>query len=140
MLKAQRSPNSKGGLGFNKNEASTSGTKQVKFVKSAKVLARDRSKKKKDGSLNQGSVDPPECKNRTKRVFKPTTSFLSEFVILKKKVTQKATENTIRQPLRSSLKNGLGFVNIESRSKTLPLRRTSSSQPRSKTPQPRRNS
>nr|GFC72876.1 alpha/beta hydrolases superfamily protein [Tanacetum cinerariifolium] len=32
ILIAQRSPSSKGGLGFDKNEALTSGTKQVRFV------------------------------------------------------------------------------------------------------------
>ncbi|GJT49146.1 MAK10-like protein [Tanacetum coccineum] len=39
MLSAQRSSSSKGGLGFDKNEASTSETKKVHFVKSTTVLA-----------------------------------------------------------------------------------------------------
>ncbi|GJZ36188.1 hypothetical protein Tco_0582005 [Tanacetum coccineum] len=39
MFNTQRSPSSKGGLGFDKNKASTSGTKQVKFVKPIRVLA-----------------------------------------------------------------------------------------------------
>ncbi|GJR88310.1 hypothetical protein Tco_0212321 [Tanacetum coccineum] len=53
ILNAQRLPSSKGGLGSNKNEASTSGAKQVKFIKSTNALARDGSYDKEDGSFNQ---------------------------------------------------------------------------------------
>ncbi|GJS24307.1 hypothetical protein Tco_0452939 [Tanacetum coccineum] len=95
---------------------------------------------KEDGSFNQGSVDPSKCQNGTEHVFKPPTYSRSDFVIIKKKVIQKANENKTRQPLRLSLKNGLGFVKIESRSKTHLPRRTNSSKPGSKTPQPSLNS
>ncbi|GJX63459.1 hypothetical protein Tco_0296359 [Tanacetum coccineum] len=126
MLISQRSPSSKGGLGFNKNEASSSGTIQVKFVKPVEVLAGNGSVTKEDRSLSQGSVDLENSQNATKLNFKPTTSFRSDFLIVKKKSIQKANENTIRQPLRLSLKNGLGFVKTESRSKTPPPRRINS--------------
>ncbi|GJZ85265.1 hypothetical protein Tco_0650604 [Tanacetum coccineum] len=46
-----RSPSSKGGLGFDKNEASTSGTKQLHFVKPAAVLAGNKSTIKIDDDL-----------------------------------------------------------------------------------------
>ncbi|GJW69868.1 hypothetical protein Tco_0126785 [Tanacetum coccineum] len=57
LNRQMRSPSSKGCLRFNKNEASTSGTKQVKFVKSAGVLADNRSTIREDESFTQGS-DP----------------------------------------------------------------------------------
>ncbi|GJU49891.1 retrovirus-related pol polyprotein from transposon TNT 1-94 [Tanacetum coccineum] len=113
MLISQRSPSSKGGLGFNKNEASSRGTIQVKFVKPVEVLAGNGSVTKEDGSLSQGSVDLENSQNATKLNFKPTTSFRSDFLIVKKKSIQKANENTIRQPLRLSLKNGM-LENLDS--------------------------
>ncbi|GJY20052.1 hypothetical protein Tco_0392618 [Tanacetum coccineum] len=82
MLNAQRSPCSKGGLGFNKDEASTCGTKQVKFVKSANTLAGDESFIKEDGSFIKGSVDPPTSQKGREHVFKPATSSRSDFLLL----------------------------------------------------------
>ncbi|GKD38464.1 hypothetical protein Tco_1258671, partial [Tanacetum coccineum] len=49
-------------------------------------------------------MDPPTCQNGTGHVVKPSTSSRSDFVIVRKKVIQKANENTTRKALRSSLK------------------------------------
>ncbi|GKF13478.1 hypothetical protein Tco_0054940, partial [Tanacetum coccineum] len=60
MINVQRSLSSKVGLGFVKNESSTSGTKQVNFVEPTAVLAGDGSTIKADGSTMPGSVDQPK--------------------------------------------------------------------------------
>ncbi|GJZ51899.1 hypothetical protein Tco_0606414 [Tanacetum coccineum] len=62
----QKSPSSKEDLGFDKNKASTSETKQVNFVGAAVVLAGDGSTIKADGSTMPGSVDPSTSQNTAK--------------------------------------------------------------------------
>ncbi|GJT27273.1 hypothetical protein Tco_0907548 [Tanacetum coccineum] len=69
MFNVQKSPNNKEGLGFGKNEASTSGTKQVHFVKSTVVLPGNGSIIKADGSTIHGSVNQPK---QGRKSFKPT--------------------------------------------------------------------
>ncbi|GKC92185.1 hypothetical protein Tco_1157627 [Tanacetum coccineum] len=74
MLNTQRSPSSKGGLGFDKNEATTSGTKQVKFVKPIGVLAGNRSTIKADGSTICGFVDLSTIRNVAEHGFRQPMS------------------------------------------------------------------
>ncbi|GJR54884.1 hypothetical protein Tco_1405405 [Tanacetum coccineum] len=57
MLNVQRLPSCKIGLGFDMNKASTSGTKQMSFVRSVAVLAGDGSTIKADGFTVPESVD-----------------------------------------------------------------------------------
>ncbi|GJW97155.1 hypothetical protein Tco_0178963 [Tanacetum coccineum] len=114
MLNSQKSPSDRLQPGFNKTKASTIKIKQVKFVKPVEVLAADGSLPKGDESQSMGSMDPPDSKNGTKHDFKPIASSQMDFVVVTKKAIQNATENTIKQPLKPSIKNGLGFVKTES--------------------------
>ncbi|GJR81410.1 hypothetical protein Tco_0152195 [Tanacetum coccineum] len=57
MLNVQRLPSCKIGLGFDMNKASTSGTKQMSFVRSVAVLAGDGSTIKADGFTVPEFVD-----------------------------------------------------------------------------------
>ncbi|GJZ53088.1 hypothetical protein Tco_0607973 [Tanacetum coccineum] len=134
------SPSSKVGLGFDKNEVSTSGTMQVHFVRSAVVLAGNGSTIKVDGSTIPGFFNPSTSQNEAKSFLSPHVSSRSDYVIVRKKLIHENIENSKRPPLKSSLKNGLGFVKTECRPKTPPPRRNNSSQPRYNTPQPRKNS
>ncbi|GJZ76454.1 zf-CCHC domain-containing protein [Tanacetum coccineum] len=139
-LMAQSSPSSKVGLRFDKNKVSTSGTKQVNFVGSTTILAGDRSTIKANGYTMPESFNLLTSQNMAEHVLSPPMSSRSDFVIVRKKLIHKNVENSKRPPHKPSLKNGLGFVKTESRSKTPPPRRNNSSQPRYNTPQPRRNS
>ncbi|GJV08309.1 copia protein [Tanacetum coccineum] len=65
MLNVQRLPSCKIGLGFDMNKASTSGTKQMSFVRSVAVLAGDGSTIKADGFTVPESVDLRKSLNVT---------------------------------------------------------------------------
>ncbi|GKB28752.1 zf-CCHC domain-containing protein, partial [Tanacetum coccineum] len=140
MLNVQKSPSCKLGLGFDKSNASTSGTKPISFVRSTAELAGDGSTLKADGSTIPGFADPLTSQKMAKHVLIPPMSSRSDFVIVKKKLIRNSIENSKRPTLKPSLKNGLGYVKTESRSKTSPPRRNNSSQQRYNTPEPRRNS
>ncbi|GJV69874.1 retrovirus-related pol polyprotein from transposon TNT 1-94 [Tanacetum coccineum] len=133
MLNVQKSPSCKIGLGFDKGKASTNETKSISFVGSTADLAGD-------GSTVPGSVDLSTSQKVAEHVFSPPMSSRSDFVIVRKKLIHNSIENSKRLPLKPSLKNGLGYVKTESRSKTSPPRRNNSSQLRHNIPQPRRNS
>ncbi|GJV60380.1 hypothetical protein Tco_1466480 [Tanacetum coccineum] len=140
MLNVQKSPSCKIGLGFDKSNASTSGTKPMSFVGSKVVLAGDGSTLKADESTLLGSVDSSTNQKQAQHVFIPPMSLRSDFVIVRKKLIHNSIDNSKRTLVKPSLKNGLGYVKTESRSKTPPPKRNNSSQQRHNTPQPRRNS
>ncbi|GJW26392.1 zf-CCHC domain-containing protein [Tanacetum coccineum] len=104
MLNVQRSPSCKVVLGFDKNKASTSGTKQISFVGSAIVLAGDGSTIKAYGSTMPGFVDMSTSQKVAEHVFSPPMSSRSDFVIVRKKLIHKNIENSKRPPLKPSLK------------------------------------
>ncbi|GJU79891.1 hypothetical protein Tco_1282256 [Tanacetum coccineum] len=66
-------PSSKGGLGFDKNEVSTSGTKHMHFVKSVAVLAGHRSTIKAYIILNKHTMKVKESLNVTFNESSPPT-------------------------------------------------------------------
>ncbi|GJS26731.1 zf-CCHC domain-containing protein [Tanacetum coccineum] len=110
MLSNQKPSGDKLGLGFNSLEASTSGTKEIKFVKSQKETSPSGGPLNKGGpQSNYGTAVPVASDNEVKRFYKP------------------------------SLKPGVGFSKPNFRSKTPPPRRVNNNYPRPKTLQPKRN-
>ncbi|GJZ27811.1 hypothetical protein Tco_0572458 [Tanacetum coccineum] len=139
MLNIQKSPSCKIGLGFDSSKASTSGTKPISFVGSSVESTTDGSTIKVHGSTIQGSMDPSSSQKLAEHVFSPLMSSRSDFVITRKKLIRRKIKESMKPSLKPTLKSGLGYVRIESRSKTPPPRRNNSSQQRQNTPQPRRN-
>ncbi|GJU91075.1 zf-CCHC domain-containing protein [Tanacetum coccineum] len=139
MLNIQKSPSCKIGLGFDSSKASTSGTKPISFVGSSVESTTDGSTIKVHGSTIPGSVDPSSSQKLAEHVFSPLMSSRSDFVITRKKLIHSNIKESMKPSLKPTLKSGLGYVKIESRSKTPPPRRNNSSQQRQNTPQPRRN-
>ncbi|GJR21412.1 zf-CCHC domain-containing protein [Tanacetum coccineum] len=133
MLNNQKSSSCKIGLGFDSSKVSTSGTKPINFVGSSIGIALD-------GSTIPGSVDPLSSKKVAEHIFSPPMSSRSDFVITRKKLIHNKIEESNKPSLKPSLKSGLSYVKIESRSKTPLPRRNNFLQPRHNTPQPRRNS
>ncbi|GKE98907.1 hypothetical protein Tco_0022258, partial [Tanacetum coccineum] len=139
MLNNQKSPSCKIGLGFDSSKASTSRTKNMSFVESSAEKATDGSTIKVHESTMPGSVSRTNGEIGTEYVFSPPMSSRSDFVITRKKPIHNRIDELKKPSLKPSLKSGIGYVKIESRSKTPPPRRNISSQPRHNTPQPRRN-
>ncbi|GJS22381.1 hypothetical protein Tco_0451013 [Tanacetum coccineum] len=139
MLNIQKLPSCKIGLGFDSSKASTSGTKPISFVGSSAGNATNGSTIKANGSTIPGSVDPPSSEKVAEHVFSPSMSSRSDFVITRKKLIHNKILESKKSSLKPSLKSDIGYVKIESRSKTPPPRRNNSSQQRYNTPQPRRN-
>ncbi|GKE50643.1 hypothetical protein Tco_1481901 [Tanacetum coccineum] len=140
MLNNQKSPSCKIGLGFDDSKASISETKIMSFVGSSAENTTDGSPIKGDGSTVPGSVSRNDDQNGTEHVFSPPLPSRSDFVITRKKLIHNSIDESKKPSLKPSLKNGIGYVKTESRSKTPPPRRNISSQPRFNTPQSRRNS
>ncbi|GJZ87777.1 hypothetical protein Tco_0659387 [Tanacetum coccineum] len=140
MLNNQKSHSCKIGLGFDSDKASTSRTKTMSFVGSSAKKATDGSTIKGHGSTLPGSVSRKDSEKRTVYIFSPPMSSRSDFVITRKKLIHNSIDVSKNSSLKSSLKSGIGYVKIESRSKTPPPRRNISSQPRYNIPQSRRNS
>nr|GEZ08423.1 UBN2 domain-containing protein [Tanacetum cinerariifolium] len=67
-------------------------------------------------------------------------SFRLDFLITRKKLIHNSIDELRKPSLKPSLKSGIGYVKIESRSKTPPPRRNIPTQLRYNTPQSRRNS
>ncbi|GJX51371.1 hypothetical protein Tco_0278216 [Tanacetum coccineum] len=112
----------------------------MSFVGSSTKNATDGSIIKVHGSTIPGSVNPTVAEKVAEHVFSLPMSSRSDFVITRKKLIHNRIEESKKPSLKPSLKSGLGYVKIESRSKTPPPRRNIFSQPRYNTPQSRRNS
>ncbi|GKA69688.1 zf-CCHC domain-containing protein [Tanacetum coccineum] len=74
---------------------------------------RDESTIKADGSTVPGSVDPSTSQKVAEHVFSPPLSSRSDFNIVRKKLIHDSIEKSKRPPLKSSLKNGLGYVKTD---------------------------
>ncbi|GJZ02522.1 zf-CCHC domain-containing protein [Tanacetum coccineum] len=147
MLSNQKPSGYKLGLGFNSLEASISGTKEIKFVKSQKEKSHG------GGPLNKGDphiavavlkaiMGPPVCSPG----FEKSVSFQKSILGPRPKHTMVnnvkvpvASDNEVKQFYKPSLKPRVGFSKPNFRSKTPPPRRVNNNYPRPKTPQPKRN-
>ncbi|GKA36866.1 zf-CCHC domain-containing protein [Tanacetum coccineum] len=140
MLNNKKSPICKIGLGFDSDNASTSGTKTMSFVGSSAKKATDGSTIKGHGSTLPGSVSRKDDQKGTKQVFSLPLSSRSDFVITRKKLIHNSINESKKPSLKPSFKSGIGYVKTESRSKTPLPRRNIPSQLRCNTPQSRRKS
>ncbi|GKA83031.1 hypothetical protein Tco_0789779 [Tanacetum coccineum] len=147
MLSSQKPSGDKLGLGFNSFEASSSGTKEIKFVKAQKKVSSD------GGPINMGG--PQSTQEAPKIIMGPSPATLvseksvsfqksslgprPKHIIINKAKVPVASNNEIKQFYKPLSKPGVGFSKPNFRSKTSPPRRVNNNYPRAKTPQPKRN-
>ncbi|GJS31606.1 retrovirus-related pol polyprotein from transposon TNT 1-94 [Tanacetum coccineum] len=147
MLSNQKPSGDKLGLGFNSFEASSSGTKEIKFVKAQKKVTSD------GDPINMGdpqsaqaapkeNMGPPPATPGSKKSVSFRKSILGprpKHIIVNKVKVPVASDNEVKQFYKPLSKPGVGFSKPKFRLKTPPLRRVNNNDPHAKTPQPKRN-
>ncbi|GJU34275.1 retrovirus-related pol polyprotein from transposon TNT 1-94, partial [Tanacetum coccineum] len=147
MLSNQKLSSDKLGLGFNSFEASSSGTKEIKFVKAQKNTYSD------GGPINMGAplndqaapkiiMGQPPATPGSEKIVSFQKSILGprpKHIIVNKAKVPVASDNEVKQFYKPLSKPGVGFSKPNFRSKTPPPRKVNNNYPRSKTPQPRRH-
>ncbi|GJU64546.1 hypothetical protein Tco_1246381 [Tanacetum coccineum] len=147
MLSNQKPSGNKLGLGFNSFEASSSGTKEIKFVKAQKKASSD------GGPINMGGpqseqaapkiiMGPPPATPGSEKSVSFQKSILGprpKHIIVNNVKVPVASDNVVKQFYKPLSKPGVGFSKPNLRSKTPPPRRVNTNYPRAKTPQPKRN-
>ncbi|GKB15740.1 retrovirus-related pol polyprotein from transposon TNT 1-94 [Tanacetum coccineum] len=147
MLSNQKPSGEKLGLGFSSFEASSSGTKEIKFVKAQKKVSSD------GGLINMGGphivqaaskiiMGPPAATPKSEKSVSLKKSFLGprpKHIIVNNVKVPVANDNEVRQFYKPLSKLGVGFSKPNFRSKTPPPKRVNNNYPRPKTPQPKRN-
>ncbi|GJZ26217.1 zf-CCHC domain-containing protein [Tanacetum coccineum] len=148
MLNNQKPSGEKLGLGFNSFEASSSGTKEIKFVKAQKKEPSD------GGPIIMGG--PQSVQAAPKTIMGPppvgtpgsekNVSFQKSIlgprpkhIIVNNVRVLVASDNEVKQFYKPLSKPGVGFSKPNFRSKTPPPRRVINNYHRPKTPQPKRN-
>nr|GEW18841.1 hypothetical protein [Tanacetum cinerariifolium] len=143
MLSNQKPSGEKLGLGFNSFEASSSETKEIKFVKAQKNASSD------GGPINMGG--PQSVQAAPKAIMGPplvgtpgskkSVSFQKSIlgprpkhIIVNKVKVLVASDNEVKQFYKPLSKPGVGFSKPNFRSKTPPPRRVNNNYPRAKTP------
>ncbi|GJW22733.1 hypothetical protein Tco_0033355 [Tanacetum coccineum] len=146
MLSNQKPSSEKLGLGFSSFEASSSGTKEIKFVKAHKKVSSD------GGPINMGGPHivqsapkinmglPAATSGSEKRVSfqKSILGPRPKHIIVNNVKVLVASDNKVKQFYKPLSKPGVGFSKPNFRSKTPPPRRVNNNYPRPKTPQPKR--
>ncbi|GKA07861.1 zf-CCHC domain-containing protein [Tanacetum coccineum] len=121
MLKNQKSFGDKLGLGFNSFEASSSGTKEIKFVKTHKKVSSDGDPLNRDGPINMGDPlnvqaapkvnkgPPPETPISEKSVSfqKSILGPRPKHIIVNKVKVSVASDNEVKQFYKPLLKPGI---------------------------------
>ncbi|GJR41101.1 hypothetical protein Tco_1216785 [Tanacetum coccineum] len=147
MLSNQKPSGDKLGLGFNSFEASSSGTKEIKFVKAQKKAYSDGGPINMGGPLNDQAApkiimgSPPATPGSEKTVSfqKSILGPRPKPIIVNKAKVPVASDNEVKQFYKPLSKPRVGFSKPNFRSKTPPPRKVNNNYPRSKTPQPRRH-
>ncbi|GJS46827.1 retrovirus-related pol polyprotein from transposon TNT 1-94 [Tanacetum coccineum] len=147
MLSNQKPSGDKLGLGFNSFEASSSGTKEIKFMKAQKKAYSDRGPINMGGPLNDQAapkiiMGPPPATLGSEKTVPYQKSILGprpKHIIVNKAKVPVASDNEVKQFYNPLSKLGVGFLKPNFRSKTPPPRKVNNNYPRSKTPQPRRH-
>ncbi|GJZ07588.1 retrovirus-related pol polyprotein from transposon TNT 1-94 [Tanacetum coccineum] len=136
------------GLGFNSFEASSSGTKEINFVKAQKKVSSD------GGPINMGGPHivqaapkaimgpPPVITPGSEKSVSFQKSILGprpKHIIVNNVKVPVASDNEVKQFYKPLSKPGVGFSKPNFRSKTPPPIRVNNNYPRPKTPQPKRN-
>ncbi|GJW06012.1 reverse transcriptase domain-containing protein [Tanacetum coccineum] len=147
MLSNQKPSGEKLGLGFSSFEASSSGTKEIKFVKAQKKASSD------GGPINKGGphivqaapkiiMRSPAATPGSEKSVSFQKSILGprpKYIIVNNVKVPIASDNEVKQFYKPLLEPGVGFSKPNFRSKTSPPRRVNNNYPRPKTPQPKRN-
>ncbi|GJV69233.1 retrovirus-related pol polyprotein from transposon TNT 1-94 [Tanacetum coccineum] len=148
MLNNQKPSGEKLGLGFNSFEASSSGTKEIKFVKAQKNTSSDGGPINMGGPLNvqaapKANMGPP---SGTTPGSEKSVSFQKSIlgprpkhIIVNNVRVPVASDNEVKQFYKPLSKPGVGFSKPNFRSKTSSPRRVINNYHRLKTPQPKRN-
>ncbi|GKC35021.1 hypothetical protein Tco_1047405 [Tanacetum coccineum] len=128
-------------------EASSSGTKEIKFVKAQKKVSSDRGPINMGGPLSDQAtpkiiMGPPLAKLGSEKMVSFQKSILDprpRHIIVNKAKVLVASDNEVKQFYKPLSKPRVGFSKPNFRSKTPPPRRVNNNYPRAKTPQPKRN-
>ncbi|GJW00912.1 hypothetical protein Tco_1556163 [Tanacetum coccineum] len=147
MLSKQKPSGEKLGLGFNSFEASSSGTKEIKFVKAQKKACSDGGPIIMGGPLNDLAapninMGPPPVTPGSEKTVSFQKSILGprlKHIIVNKVKVPVASDNEVKQFYKPLSKPGVGFSKPNFRSKTPPPRRVNNNYSRPKTPQPKRH-
>ncbi|GJY08998.1 zf-CCHC domain-containing protein [Tanacetum coccineum] len=148
MLNNQKPSGEKLGLEFNLFEASSSGTKEIKFVKAQKNTSSDEGPINMGGPLNvqaapNVNMGPrPGTTPRSEKSVSFQKSILGprpKHIIVNNVRVPVASDNEVKQFYKPLSKPGVGFSKPNFRSKTPPPRRVINNYHRPKTPQPKRN-
>ncbi|GJV60974.1 copia protein [Tanacetum coccineum] len=147
MLSNQKPSGDKLGLGFNSFEASSSGTKEIKFVKAQKKTCSDGGPIIMGGPLNvqaapKINMGPPPATPGSEKTVSFQKSILGprpKHIIVNKVKIPVASDNEVKQFYKPLTKPGVGFSKTNFRSKTPPPRRVNNNYSRPKTPQPKRH-
>ncbi|GKB15151.1 hypothetical protein Tco_0849074, partial [Tanacetum coccineum] len=148
MLNNQKPSGEKLGLGFNSFEASSSGTKEIKFVKAQKKASSDGGPINMGGPLNVQAAPkanmgpPPGTTPGSEKSVSFQKSILGprpKHIIVNNVKVPVASDNEVKQFYKPLSKPGVGFSKPNVRSKTPPPRRVTNNYYRPKTPQPKRN-
>ncbi|GJU94469.1 retrovirus-related pol polyprotein from transposon TNT 1-94 [Tanacetum coccineum] len=147
MLSNQKPSGDKLGLGFNSFEASSSGTKEIKFVKAQKKTCSDGGPIIIGGPLNDPAapkinMGPPPVTPGSEKTVTSQKSILGprpKHIIVNKVKVPVASDNEVKQFYKPLSKPGVGFSKLNFRSKTPPPRRVNNNFSRPKTPQPKRH-
>ncbi|GJX66839.1 retrovirus-related pol polyprotein from transposon TNT 1-94, partial [Tanacetum coccineum] len=134
-------------LGFNSFEASSSGTKEIKFVKAQKKASSDGGPINISGPLNaqvtpKVNMGPPPATPVSEKSVSFQKSILGprpKHIIVNKVKVPVASDNEVKQFYKPLSKPGVGFSKPNFRSKTPPPRRVNNNYSRPKTPQPKRH-
>ncbi|GJV26515.1 retrovirus-related pol polyprotein from transposon TNT 1-94 [Tanacetum coccineum] len=147
MLNNQKPSGDKLGLGFNSFEASSSGTKEIKFVKAQKKASPDGGPINMGGPLNvqaapKINMGPPPATPGSEKTVSFQKSILGprpKHIIVNKAKVPVASDNEVKQFYKPLSKPGVRFSKPNFRSKTPPPRRVNNNYSRPKTPQPKRH-
>ncbi|GJT36213.1 retrovirus-related pol polyprotein from transposon TNT 1-94 [Tanacetum coccineum] len=147
MLSNQKPSGDKLGLGSNSFEASSSGTKEIKFVKAQKKAYSDEGPINMGGPLNDQVTPkiimrPPPATPGSEKTMSFQKSILGprpKHIIVNKAKVPIASDNEVKQFYKPLSKPGVGFSKPNFRSKTPPPRKVNNNYPRSKTLQRRRH-
>ncbi|GKA16976.1 hypothetical protein Tco_0696813 [Tanacetum coccineum] len=134
MLSNQKPSGDKLGLGFNSFEASSSGTKEIKFVKAQKKTSSDGGPK-----IIMG---PPPAMPGSEKIVSFQKSILGprpKHINVNKVKIHVASDNEVKQFNKPLSKPGVGFLKPNFGSKTPPPRRVNNNYSRPKTPQLKRH-
>ncbi|GJX74712.1 zf-CCHC domain-containing protein [Tanacetum coccineum] len=148
MLNNQKPSDEKLGLGFNSFKASSSGTKEIKFVKAQKKVSPDRGPINMGDPLNVQAAPkvnmgpPPGTTPGSEKSVSFQKSILGprpKHIIVNNVRVPVASDNKVKQFYKPLSKPGVRFSKPNFRSKTPPPRRVINNYHRLKTPQPKEN-